>query len=69
MFLRQLATLLFLFYAGTVMAYEEPKYDVIEKSDVFELRAYKPFIVAEAFVDGSMDEASNKGFRLIAHIW
>jgi SOUL heme-binding protein len=53
-------------FSGIIMAYEEPKYDVIEKSDVFELRAYKPFIVAEAFVDGSLDEASNKGFRLIA---
>jgi len=48
------------------MAYEEPKYDVIEKSDAFELRAYKPVIVAETMVDGSMDEAGNKGFRLIA---
>jgi hypothetical protein len=48
------------------MAYEEPKYDVIEKSGAFELRAYKPVIVAETLVDGSMDEAGNKGFRLIA---
>ncbi len=48
------------------MAYEEPKYDVIEKSDAFELRAYKPMIVAEALVDGNMDEAGNKGFKLIA---
>ncbi|MEQ1599107.1 MAG: heme-binding protein [Methylotenera sp.] len=48
------------------MAYEEPKYDVIEKYDAFELRAYKPIIVAEALVEGSMDEASNKGFKLIA---
>jgi hypothetical protein len=51
---------------GAVMAYEEPKYDVIEKVDVFELRAYKPMVVAEAFVDGDMDDASSKGFRLIA---
>jgi hypothetical protein len=48
------------------MAYEEPKYDVIEKSDAFELRAYKAFIVAETYVDGDLDAASNKGFRLIA---
>lgn len=48
------------------MAYEEPKYDVIEKSEPFELRAYKPMIIAEVLVDGSMDEAGNKGFKLIA---
>lgn len=48
------------------MAYEEPKYDVLEKSDMFELRAYKPLIVAEVLVDGDMDAPSNKGFRLIA---
>jgi len=48
------------------MAYEEPKYQVIEKSGTFELRAYSPVIVAETLVDGSMDEAGKKGFRLIA---
>ncbi len=55
-----------LFISGIAMAYEEPKYDLVEKSDAVELRAYKPIIVAEVFVDGDMDEASNKGFRLIA---
>lgn len=65
--LSRLVSLLFLLlFSGAIMAYEEPKYDVIEKSDAFELRAYKPVIVAEALVEGSMDEAGNKGFRLIA---
>jgi hypothetical protein len=50
----------------TAMAIEEPKFDLIEKADAFELRAYQPIIVAEVFVDGDMKEASNKGFRLIA---
>jgi SOUL heme-binding protein len=53
-------------FSGVIMANEEPKYDVLEKSDAFELRSYRPMIVAEAFVDGNLDEASNKGFRLIA---
>ncbi len=65
MLLRAFFIFLMLF-SGVSMAYEEPKYEVIEKSDAFELRAYKPMIVAEAFVDGSMDEASNKGFKLMA---
>lgn len=53
-------------FAGTVMAIEEAKYTVIEKSDAFELRAYSPKILAETLVSGSLDEASRTGFRLIA---
>jgi hypothetical protein len=65
--LLRLFSLIFLFlFSGAIMAYEEPKYDMIEKSDEFELRAYKPMIVAETLVDGNMDDASSKGFRLIA---
>jgi hypothetical protein len=48
------------------MATEEPKFDLIEKSGDFELRSYKPMIVAETYVEGSLSEASNAGFRLIA---
>jgi hypothetical protein len=48
------------------MATEEPKFDLIEKSGDFELRSYKPMIVAETYVAGSLSEASNAGFRLIA---
>ena len=49
-----------------VMATEEPKFSLIEKSGDFELRLYNPMIVAETYVDGSLSEASNAGFRLIA---
>jgi hypothetical protein len=66
MFLRLFTAIFMLLFSGAIMAYEEPKYDVIEKSDAFELRAYKPMIVAETLVDGSMEEAGSKGFRLIA---
>lgn len=48
------------------MAIEQPKYKVIEKSEPFELRQYEPKIIAEVEVTGSMGQASNKGFRLIA---
>ncbi|MGB7816682.1 MAG: heme-binding protein [Methylotenera sp.] len=48
------------------MAIEEPKFELIEKANSFELRAYKPMILAEVLVDGDMDSASSKGFRLIA---
>jgi hypothetical protein len=60
------AILLGLLVATHVMAIEEPKFALLEKSGDFELRLYKPMIVAETYVDGSLSEASNTGFRLIA---
>jgi len=58
--------LLISFFTGTVMAIEQPKYTVIEKSDAFELRTYSAQIIAETIVSGSLDEASSAGFKLIA---
>jgi hypothetical protein len=52
--------------ASTVMATEEPKFSIIEKSEPFELRAYAPQLVAEVKVEGDLDTASSQGFRLIA---
>jgi hypothetical protein len=52
--------------ASTVMATEEPKFSIIEKSEPFELRAYAPQLVAEVKVEGDLDAASSQGFRLIA---
>lgn len=48
------------------MAIEEPKFSVIEQEASFELRQYESQLIAEVLVEGSRDEASNKGFRLIA---
>jgi hypothetical protein len=63
----QSATILIGLLATTfVMATEEPKFSLIEKSGDFELRLYKPMVVAETYVGGSLSEASNAGFRLIA---
>jgi len=55
-----------LFISNTAMATEEPKFNLIEKENSFELRSYQPQIVAEVYVDADMDESSRKGFRLIA---
>lgn len=52
--------------ASTVMATEEPKFSIIEKSEPFELRTYAPQLVAEVKVEGDLDTASSQGFRLIA---
>ncbi len=57
---------LIFFYAASAMATEEPSYTLIEQSGQFELRAYQPMIIAETVVEGSMKEAGNKGFRVIA---
>lgn len=48
------------------MAIEEPKYKVIHSDGSFEIRQYAPILIAETLVEGDMDEASSKGFRLIA---
>lgn len=51
---------------GAAMATEEPKFETVSRHGPFELRRYAPFIVAETFVEGDMDAASNAGFRAIA---
>jgi len=48
------------------MAVEEPKYSVLEKTPPFELRSYAPMILAEVQEEGDLDEASSRGFRMIA---
>lgn len=48
------------------MATEEPKFDLLEKADAFELRHYPALVIAEVSVEGNLDEISGKGFRLIA---
>ena len=60
------AILLGILSASNIMATEEPKFRLIEKSGDFEPRLYDPMIFAETRVQGSLDEASNAGFRLIA---
>lgn len=50
----------------SAMAIEEPKYEVRISQAPFELRHYAPTLIAQTIVEGDMDAASNKGFRLIA---
>ena len=60
------ALLIGLFWTNSLMAIEEPKFDSLLKEDNLEVRRYAPQIIAETFVDGDMDSASSRGFRLIA---
>jgi hypothetical protein len=47
------------------MATEEADYDVIRKSDNFEIRDYAPHIVAETVVAGSLEDAGRMAFRVL----
>ncbi|MEI6319328.1 MAG: heme-binding protein [Pseudomonadota bacterium] len=53
-------------FAPVAMATEEPKFETVEREGAFELRLYAPMIVAETWVEGSLGEGSNAGFRRIA---
>lgn len=61
-----LCAFIFFIHAGIAMAIEEPSFDLIEKSESFEIRQYHSQLIAETFIDGEMSTASNRGFRLIA---
>jgi effector-binding domain-containing protein len=51
------------------MAFEEAKYNVVEKDNRFEIRDYAPHILAETIVEGDLEEAGNKAFnRLFRYI-
>jgi hypothetical protein len=51
-----LLTLSSLLVAKSAMAIEKANYTVMEKEDDFELRQYEPQIVAETFMEGSMED-------------
>ena len=44
----------------------EPKYSVVRGGDVFEVRQYEPYLVAEVVVPGPADKAGDQGFRILA---
>jgi effector-binding domain-containing protein len=47
------------------MAIEEATYTVVEKDNKFEIRDYTPHILAETLVEGNLEEAGNKAFRIL----
>ncbi len=49
------------------MATVELKCQTVSWHGHIELRRYAPVIVAGTFVEGNMDAASGKGFRVLAH--
>lgn len=55
-----------LFGIFSIRGIESPKYTVAEKANTYEIRDYAPMILATAETEGTLDEATNQGFRLIA---
>ena len=55
-----------LFLSNQVMATDEPEYRLLMKEDKFEIREYLPKIVAQVKVFGDFDNASSKGFKILA---
>ena len=64
-----LLILIFIFGVKSLMAIEEAKYNIFKKDNSFEIRDYKPHILAEIIVEGNIEEAGNKAFnRLFRYI-
>ncbi|UCH28370.1 MAG: heme-binding protein [Myxococcales bacterium] len=53
-------------FGGRIVAYESPKYRVTEQLGSVEIREYEPYLVAETVVDGTIESAGNRGFRILA---
>lgn len=51
---------------GSVMAIEEPQYEVVVANDDYEIRSYEPYILAETEISGDFDQAGNGAFRVLA---
>lgn len=62
-----LASLLFINnFFSTVIATEEPDFKLISEEGDFQIREYDPKIIAQVEVEGDFDEASSRGFKLLA---
>ena len=46
--------------------YEEPAYEILGETDVYELRSYRSYLVAEVIVSGDFGDAGNTAFRILA---
>ena len=60
----RLAVLLAVLFSASAMALEEPQFDVITRTDDYEVRQYEPYVVAEVDVSGA--SADNQAFRMLA---
>ena len=64
--IKKLLILPLIFFSSFLMATEEPEFNLILKKENFEIREYKPKILAQVTMQGDFDDASSKGFRVLA---
>jgi effector-binding domain-containing protein len=59
---------LLLLMAGihSLLAFDEPKYRIIEEAEDIEVREYQSYLVAETIVEGSFEDAGSLGHRILA---
>lgn len=50
----------------SVRGIEQPRYALVTRNGIYEIRDYDPLILATATISGTRDEATNEGFRIIA---
>jgi SOUL heme-binding protein len=51
--------------SSAAQALEQPKYNVVQTNEVYEIRKYEPYIVAEVVVPGPESEAGSQAFSLL----
>ena len=56
----------FIFITNQLMATEEPKFTVLLQEGSLEIREYEPRIIAHVKTTGDFDDASSKGFKMLA---
>ena len=64
--MRILFLIFFIIFSNSIMATDEPEFKLILKEDKFEIREYAPKIIAQVEVFGDFDQASSKGFKVLA---
>ena len=57
---------IFILISNSLMATDEPEFKLILKEDKFEIREYAPKIIAQVEIFGDFDDASSKGFKILA---
>lgn len=56
----------FIFITNQLMATEEPEFTVLFQEGSLEIREYEPRIIAHVKTTGDFDDASSKGFKMLA---